>query len=211
MSAPRDPEHGSHLVAAGRPITDLEDRLRRYCGLSWSGGPPEVWAFDYFDRLPTGDQVDRIDVLAAGALHRGLSRDDLEFFVVHADELNAWLAWIPDDVPLHRAKPEVIAHLEALAEIADLNLPLVSKVLHRHRPALVPMVDRHLLDRYRPITGERSATAAWPSLVRALAADLAEPANEVILEIYRRSLITATGVDISRLRVLDIAVWMEGR
>ena len=126
MSAPRDPEHGSHLVAAGRPITDLEDRLRRYCGLSWSGGPPEVWAFDYFDRLPTGDQVDRIDVLAAGALHRGLSRDDLEFFVVHADELNAWLAWIPDDVPLHRAKPEVIAHLEALAEIADLNLPLRS-------------------------------------------------------------------------------------
>ncbi len=39
------------IVAAGREIPDALDRIRRYCGLRWSGGPPETWAWPYFDTV----------------------------------------------------------------------------------------------------------------------------------------------------------------
>ena len=47
------------LVLAGRAIPDAGDRIRRYCGLPWSGGPPETWAYRYYDAVPTDDS-DRI-------------------------------------------------------------------------------------------------------------------------------------------------------
>lgn len=40
------------IVAAGREIPDGLDRIRRYCGLSWSGGEPETWAWRYYDVIP---------------------------------------------------------------------------------------------------------------------------------------------------------------
>ena len=41
------------IVAAGREIPDALDNIRHYCGLAWSGGPPETWAWDYYDAVPT--------------------------------------------------------------------------------------------------------------------------------------------------------------
>jgi hypothetical protein len=32
------------IVVAGRTIPDGVDRVRRYCGLPWSGGTGETWA-----------------------------------------------------------------------------------------------------------------------------------------------------------------------
>ena len=210
------PSSGSpqHLVAAGREIPDFEDRLRRYCGLPWSGGPPEVWAFEYFDRVPTGEDpnaIDRVDVLAAGALHVGLSRDDLAFFTRHAGAIGAWLRAAPEDVPLHEATDAQLAHLCLLPELGGPQLSLLTKVLHRKRPALVPMIDRPLIDRYRPITGERSASAAWAPLLDALVADLTNESNALLLSILGVSVDTESRVTLSRLRRFDIAVWMEGR
>jgi hypothetical protein len=210
------PSSGSpqHLVAAGRQVLDFEDRLRRYCGLPWSGGPPEVWAFEYFDRVLTGEDpntIDRVDVLAAGALHVGLSRDDLTFFARHAIDIEEWLRAAPVEVPLHEATDAHLAHLRLLPELGGPQFSLLTKVLHRKRPALVPMIDRPLIDRYRPITGERSASTAWGPLLDALIADLSNELNALLLSIFGVTVTAETGVALSRLRAFDIAVWMEGR
>jgi hypothetical protein len=213
-TASPSPGSPQHLVAAGRQIPDFEDRLRRYCGLPWSGGPPEVWAFEYFDRVPTGEDpntIDRIDVLAAGALHAGLSRDDLTFSTHHATDIAEWLQEAPVDVPLHEATDAHLAHLRLLPELGGPQFSLLTKVLHRKRPALVPMIDRPLTDRYRPITGERSASTAWAPLLDALVADLSNELNALLLSIVGVTVTTETGVALSRIRAFDIAVWMEGR
>ena len=69
------------LVLAGVPSPHAVDRVRRYCGLPWSGGPPETWAFRYFDAIETdGDRLEPTDVVSAAALHPGVSRSDLTFF-----------------------------------------------------------------------------------------------------------------------------------
>lgn len=115
------------------------------------------------------------------------------------------------DVPLHEATDGHLAHLRLLPELGGPQFSLLTKVLHRKRPALVPMIDRPLIDRYRPITGERSATPAWAPLLDALIADLSNELNALLLAIFGVTVTGETGVALSRLRAFDIAVWMEGR
>jgi len=190
------------LVCAGRPVPDAVDRIRRYCGLAWSGGGPEVWAYAYFDVLPTGppDELGPVDVLAAAALHPGLSRAELEYFVIARGQLEDWLAGVAD-VDLANAADDEIAVLRLLPSLTGglVSLSLLTKVLHRKRPGLIPLCDRAVLDWYRPMTGARGERA-WPALIDALQVDTANPNNGLVLA-------TAPAA-IRPLRALDIAVWM---
>ncbi len=101
---------------------------------------------------------------------------------------------------------------EALQELLGFGAPsftLLTKVLHHKRPNLVPMVDRHVIDRYRPITGERRPELAWPGLVEAVRGDL--ESNAAALEEITREIELTLDVTPSPLRICDIAVWMEAR
>lgn len=207
-AAPREFE----LVLADRRVTGVWDRLARYCGLVWSGGEPEVWAYSYYDAVPTGDadRISPIDVLAAGSLHPGLSRADLAYFVEHDGRLAKWLADTPRDLPLAEAPDEILGHLGGITEWEDVpSFSLLTKVLHRKRPTLVPLVDREIVDWYRPVTGERKVTAAWPGLLRALRADLTW--NRHTLQRVSARLETALPHPVTPVRIVDIAVWMGGR
>lgn len=196
------------LVLGGVTSPSALDHLRRYCGLPWSGGPPETWAFRYFDAIESDpDRLDSIDVVSAAALHPGVSRDDLTFFHDRRQDIEFWLHGIPLERQLGDAEGS-----DELGELADFDPPsftLLTKVLHRKRPRFVPMVDRHVLDRYRPTTGERRALPAWPGLVDALRADLR--LNLVQLASISNALESELGQPVSPLRICDIVIWMDGR
>lgn len=167
------------LVLADRPLPNVADDLRRYAGLTWSGGRREVWAPRYYDYLVDNDPSDvlPVDVLAAAALHPKLNHSDLTWFVEHRSELQDFLATV-DDVDLAVSDP---GWLDVLLDLAgqDVELSLLTKVLHRKRPKLIPLLDRRIVDWYRLKLTTRGA-AAWPQLTRALARDLA--ANRRALE-----------------------------
>ena len=202
------------LVLAGRQVEHVWDRLSRYCGLPWSGGPAETWAYPYFDAIEAtnaADEVLPVDVVATAALHPGLSRADLAFFWEQADRVAELLSSLPRDLVLRDANDEQLDHLGELAGWEDAPpLSLVSKVLHRKRPGLIPLVDRELLDWYRPITGERSAVGAWPGLLVALRSDLAGQ-NGLLLAILNAYLERQLGRQLSHVRLVDIVIWMGGR
>lgn len=201
----------ARLTLAGREVADPWDRLARYCGLEWSGGPPETWAYHYYDTLGSDpDHVEPVDVLAASALHPGLNRDDLAWFRDRHHDLEVWLAAIPLAVDLSAAETDLLEHLASLADWPDApNLTLLTKVLHRKRPHLIPLIDRHVVDWYRPVTGERNATRAWPLLLGALAADLTT--NAELLASLADGLESRLGHRLSHLRIVDIAIWMGGQ
>ena len=48
-------------------------------------------------------------------------------------------------------------------------------------------------------------------MLDALIADLSNELNALLLSIFGVTVTAETGVTLSRLRVFDIAVWMEGR
>jgi hypothetical protein len=159
------------VKAAGRVIPNALDRIRRYCGLAWSGGPPETWAWHYYDEVPTeqDNNVTPVDVLCAAALHPGLSRADLTFFRNRRDDISAWLALVPNERRLCEISNGVEEHLANLPEhFQDISVSLLSKVLHRKRPHVIPLLDRHVVDWYRPVTGKRVMAEAWGPIVRAM-------------------------------------------
>ena len=209
------------IVAAGRVVPDALDRIRRYCGLPWSGGGPETWAWPYYDLVPTAhdDVVSPVDVICAAALHPGLSRDDLAFFQEHQSALSAWLARVPSGPRLWELDDATVAHLAVMPDLGAPSLTLLSKVLHRKRPHAIPLLDRHVIDWYRPLTGKRAAGETWGPLVRAMRAEEFDG---------RRRLTTAIAVSVieremwpdvladerprlSWLRAVDIAIWMGSR
>jgi len=200
------------LQLAGQEIRGGWDRLCRYCGLEWSGGPAETWAYRYYDTVETDpNTLTPVDVLATAALHPGISRDDLSYFWEHQAELTDWIGRFPTDLALRDADDETLTRLTELASSKrSPSLSLLTKVLHRKRPELIPLVDRELLELYRPITGERGATAAWPALLPTLREDLAGP-NSIILAIMNVELENQLGRGLSHLRLADIVIWMRSR
>jgi hypothetical protein len=210
------------LVAAGREIPHALDRIRRYCGLPWSGGQPETWAWQFYDVLEAGDptHVSRTDVLAAAALHPGLSRDDLAYFHEQTAHVDRWVASLPTDLMLADAPDEIVEHLVALpAALPGPSLTLLTKVLHRKRPHLVPLLDRHIIDWYRPLTGQRAVTSAWGPVLLAMRDDLSRhEAGRTLtatVSIIERELASRLSdgrhLTMSWLRAIDIAVWMGSR
>jgi len=191
-----------------RDVLGALDSIRRYCGLGWSGGPSETWAYRYFDLVPSEspDEVTPVDVLAAAALHPGLSRNDLGFFVDRAHDLSMWLKEVPVDLALAEADDELLAHLNSLTDFDGASFTLLTKVMHRKRPQLVVMLDRHIIDWYRPVTGERSAKPAWSPILRSMRADVtdAEQSLAAIADALRSEMETPP----SAIRMIDIAIWM---
>lgn len=195
------------LVVAGAPIEGAEGAIGRYCGI---GG--EVWAYAYFDALPAppGPGFARADVTAAAALHAGLSKADLEWFVRRAGDLAAVLGTLPDGPGLEAVDEPVLEGLAAVQELVDeggATLSLISKVLHRRRPRLVPIYERATARRYADAPGRSN----WQRLILGLRADLLDRGNAAALEGIQGRLAVALdgGVVPSRLRLLDIAIWME--
>jgi len=202
------------LEIGGRSIPDAVDRVRRYAGLPWSGGQPEVWAFGHYDSIPVehDSNVTPTDVVCTASLHPGLSRTDLEFFTRRHDDLATWLEQVPPDLELWEGDDTTLAHLDALADFEpDVTLTLLTKVLHRKRPHLVPLLDRHVIDWYRQPGDPRKINEAWPLVVRRIKDDLDVPATRSQLEKYCAEIKTFNNNPVSVLRFIDIAIWMERR
>lgn len=203
------------LLIAGRALKNADDHIRRYCGLPWSGGAGETWAYRYFDDIPDPDptRVGPVDVLTAAALHPGLHHTDLTWFWDHHGHLESALAALPTDIDLGQVTPDQLRAVQNLPELVGPGAPglsLLSKVLHRKRPRLVPMLDRAVLDRYRPLLSSRSPDA-WPALVQALHDDLGHADNIGALNTISQSLHVDLSVVPGPLRLVDISIWMQPR
>lgn len=212
---------GLPVEIAGRRIPDFVDRLRRYCGLPWSGGGPEVWAWRYFDAVPAQpmDEVTPADVMCAAAVHPSISRDDLTFFHRSEGHVAEWLREVPSDLRLWQVSDSLLDHLAGLGRMRAPSLPLLTKVLHRKRPHLVPLLDRHLADWYLGPHGRGPLPESWPKLLQAMREaelddrsrlELSIATNLVGEEVWP----THTADDRPRfswIRAVDIAVWMGGR
>ena len=199
------------LAAGGRQVRDAEDLIDRYCGLRWSGGDDETWAFRYFDLIPDSspDEITPSDVVTCSALHPGLKQSDLAWFWDRRPQLRNALAEFPDDLDLADSPGVITQALQQLpATLPGIDLALLSKVLHRKRPRLIPMLERSLLNQYRDQLSGRGAQT-WPDLVLAMQVDLALQENQMTLQRVQDRLRRELAYAPSALRLLDIAVWMQ--
>jgi hypothetical protein len=212
------------LISAGSPIPDALTLIRRYCGLA-TGASRELWGYEYFDARPSQaqDEVTPEDLSTTAALNMRFSRECLEGFMSARDIIRAGLAGLPADLSLESAGQAHLERIEDLMKglcqgegpfgfrIPDATRAHVSKVLHRKRPRLIPLYDRLVSERYARGLNSKEA-GRGVELLRAIRDDMADAGNRDVLARVQESLATELDGRVvpSRLRLFDIAIWMDG-
>ncbi len=179
------------------------------------------WAYPAYDAYPghDGPEVGRADLLAVALLNAGQravetyygleSKIDTMNELLNVSDLNGSLANATEDTV------DAIADLYGLLDYSkprQVGLTKLSKVLHRKRPELLPLYDKHIRRCYvdigeAPVPRDRNRswtdfTRVWATAVRN---DLASQYDE-----WTELASLAPGPKISPLRALDIVGWHRG-
>ena len=175
------------------------------------------YAYPAYDRLETNGSAELVDgdLLAPVLIGTAVDRD--RFLLLR--ELMPRIAGVADlpPVALQDADDEAVAQVAALFAVLDdapyagrgVRGTILSKVLHRKRPDLVPLYDSRIFESYTaPGALERSAHRSWQEsmtlLLRQMRADLQQEADT--FDALER-VAAAAGAQLTRLRILDVLVW----
>ncbi|MET3807491.1 hypothetical protein ABIB25_004517 [Nakamurella sp. UYEF19] len=177
-------------------------------------------AYDSFGSEGGPWQISDADFVAPVLLNAEMNSRTFYALAAIRPHLERWLVDIPLDARLVEAGPTELARLGELFAVLDSDdLPvnargsILAKVMHRKRPAFIPLYDRFVDYCYRgtddaPISRDRKRT--WqeflPMLGQAIITDLRD-GREFFAEVAA----LATRPVITPLRALDIVAWHAGR
>ncbi len=207
------------LAQGTREVFDAESLLEEYVGPRKRG---LRYAYPYYDGLVTNGDPLRLctgDLLAPCLLGTPVDLDRMATLTALLPLLQRQLDQLPPDLALTDAGPDLLTAVAAVydplddpsVQDRDVKGSLIGKVLHRKRPALVPLFDSRVREFYRSALpaaprGQRSWREYMELLVPAMRADLIDNAAE-----FDRlaALVPDTGPRLTGLRILDILVWMS--
>ena len=177
-------------------------------------------AYDSFGSEGGPWQISDADLVAPVLLNAEMNSRTFYALEGIRDHLENWLVTVPLDARLIEAGPTELAQLGELFSVLDSdNLPvdargsLLAKVMHRKRPAFIPLYDRFVDYCYRgtenaPIPKDRSRgwRAFLPLLGQGIIDDL-----RAGQDFFQQVAGLAQGPVITQLRALDIVAWHAGR
>jgi hypothetical protein len=175
------------------------------------------YSYPAYDRLVTNGSAVLVDgdLLAPSLI--GAEIDRSRFLLLR--ELVPRLAGVADlpDVALQDADDAVLAQVAELFAVLDdapyagkgVRGTILSKVLHRKRPDLVPLYDSRIFESYTaPGVIERSLHRSWREsftlLLQHMRTDLLAEADAFT---QLEQVAAAAGAPLTRLRILDILIW----
>lgn len=194
-------------------VTDPERLIAEYTD------PTAGYAWPAYDLLVTNGSVELVtgDLLAPTLLEDHVDRSRFRALVEMLPRLAA-ISELPAN-SLQDADDTAIDGVAALFGVLDderyarrgVRGTIVSKVLHRKRPDLIPIYDSRILAAYtapgaiEPRSQERTWVAFLTLLCRQMRADLQRESDTFeALESFAAS----RSAPMTRLRILDILVWM---
>jgi hypothetical protein len=208
------PSHEPVLqLPSGLSIVDPTDRLLRFSDQE----------FAYYDGIPMDDpdHVMPMDVLATVAVNSFINSATRVRSVHRALAANCdgHLAQLPLSASLLDPDPPlqfVNELLHAAVQAPYVLLPAATKVLHRKRPALIPMLDNVVLGYYLKALGQASLGARTQDKRHAAGV------GRIVLDAFRRDLLAvqlpiestrkllvSRGYALTAVRILEILVWTQ--
>ena len=202
------------LCAGTLEVDDAEQLLATYLD------PRNGFAWPAYDTLVTNGTSELVSADLLAPVLLGAHVDASRFRTL--SEMSPHLGGVADlpPVALQEADDDVVGRVATLFAVLDdpgyararrgVRGTVVAKVLHRKRPDLVPLYDSRIFAAYTaPGAIERVPERSWVIfmglLCRAMRADLqAESASFERLQ----GDAAGSGARLSRLRILDILVWM---
>jgi hypothetical protein len=185
----------------------------------WAAATPEqrrcvaLRGYRLYDGLPvrSGSRIDAVDAYVSIGINSRITLYDAVRFMSRAGEAEPLLARVPDNAILEHATDDQIA---AAAETIDLfsgefqiNRGKATKVLHRRRPAFIPVldsvVDDFLWKNFPHVRSGGSPTLDVLRLFRSLLMARAHRLGGLQAALAER------GLDLSTARLLDFVIWCK--
>lgn len=175
------------------------------------------YAYPAYDRLVTNAAATLVDgdLLAPALIGAEVDRGRFALLREMLPAL-AGVAVLPA-VPLEQADDTVVEEVADLFAVLDaapyagkgVRGTIISKVLHRKRPDLVPLYDSRIFESYTAPGGiERSTQRSWREFMALLCTQMRDDLqreSEAFDELV--GVAGDAGVLLTRLRILDILVW----
>jgi Family of unknown function (DUF6308) len=197
-------------LASGLALADPLDRLLAFCAAEYA----------YYDAIPSSrpNRIDPIDILATVSMNSfvnsaGRVRSVHQGLAAACEPI---LADIPVDADLRTFDLGPLQRLlDAACRVRSVLVPVATKVLHRKRRSLIPMLDGVVIGYYRRVgvrvsaaalqDGARAAGAVMPVL-EAFRADLASAWDRLTQVTLR---LAGSGYQLTPLRALELLIWTE--
>jgi hypothetical protein len=175
------------------------------------------YAYPAYDLLVTNGQPALVDGDLLAPVLRGVHIDESRFALLR--EMMPALEAVADlpEVSLEEADDDHVMCVAGLFGILDepryagrgVRGTIVSKVLHRKRPDLVPIYDSRIFEAYTaPGVLPRTLDRSWQEFMRLLCTQMREDlrAEASAFEELQQAA-AAAGAPITKLRILDVLVW----
>lgn len=179
--------------------------------------------YDYYDGLPSThpDRIEPVDILATVSMNSYIT-NAAQVRRIHrgmATNCAPLLPLIPAEAMLLGNTPQILADLESLLHAAiqcsGVLIPVATKVLHRKRPHLIPMLDNVVLGYYLRLNARHDLLGRTQDKRKAASAAM------TVLEFFRqnleanlrqletiRAVLAREGFDLSLVRIFEILVWI---
>jgi len=216
---------GEQALRVGRVVVSTHTAtgiVRRYVADPNVHDRRKPQAFDIYDgyraeqRFEPLDQADLLAPVLLGV--QNLSPDAYRWLSYRLAPLNSALDRISPDASLSDPDPDLAPLADLFAVLDDtsrdgVRMTILSKILHRKRPRMIPLWDAHSLTCYSrgaacpvPEQRGRSRQEYALTLARAMHADLraAKPIWEDLATLSTRR-------ELTELRALDILAWTLGQ
>jgi hypothetical protein len=197
-------------LSSGLMVEHALDRLSAFCAEEYA----------YYDAIPSADpdRINPVDILATVPMNSFVNSAD-RIRSVHrglVENCERLLPGLPEDADLRTFDLEPVQRLlDAACQVRWVLVPVATKVLHRKRRSLIPMLDRVVINAYRNLgirvsgaaleVGSRAAAAVMPVL-EAFRADLMGSWDE--LQGLAVSL-AESGFPLTPVRLLELLIWTQ--
>lgn len=208
----------TELRVGGRSVDRLQarDLARRYLSGSGAFGYP---AYDAFDAGAGPWRLSDGDLLAPALLNVTVRVPAFYALTDVRPRLELWLTQVPPDLKLTEAGPPGVPLLAELFALIDQGLPGVggttlAKIMHRKRPAFVPLYDRYVHECYVGAHGfpvPRARSRTWREFIHLLGPAMVDDLQRENAWMAEVAQLAAGPVPVTTLRVLDIVAWQAGR
>jgi len=204
------------------PVRTATEIVRRYVAEPQLHDRRRAHPFDVYDAYRAEQRyqpLDQPDLLAPVLLHvQSLSVDAYRWLTGQLAPLNRALERISPDASLMDPDPDLSPLADLFAVLDDpardgVRMTILSKILHRKRPRMIPLWDAHSLTCYSrgescPVPEQRGGSRQEYALTltRAIHADLRAGKAH-----WEELCALATGRELTELRALDIVAWTVGR
>jgi len=202
------------LCGGTLPIEDPDELLLSYVA------PDGPYAYPAYDTLVTNGTPDLVDGDLLAPTLLGAQVDYARFVLLKRmlPSLREGLTGLPDS-PLEDTDDAGIAAVARCFAVLDEPVyaragargTIVSKVLHRKRPELIPLYDSRIWTAYT-VSGVigRGSHRPWVEVMQALCHSMrADLANNRAEFLTLQKAAAGNGAHLTLLRILDVVVWMS--